>query len=189
MSTTTTAPPARARRARGLTAEDLALWRHAVRDVRPVGELPPPPPFSAPPPPAPAPVVLPAAPPAPAPVPPRRRDSQRLDPKGPVDIDRRSWLRLRRGLYPVEARLDLHGMTQAQAHDALTGFVALAHGRGQRCVLVITGRGLGSGGTLRAMTPRWLDEPPNRERVLSYAPAQLRHGGDGALYVLLRRRA
>ena len=59
--------------------------------------------------------------------------------------------------------------------------------RSQRCVLVITGRGALTGGTLRAMTPRWLDEPPNRPRVLAYAAAQRHHGGDGALYVLLRR--
>jgi DNA-nicking Smr family endonuclease len=113
--------------------------------------------------------------------------SQRLDPLRPVDLDRRTWLKLRRGLYPIEARLDLHGLSQAQAHERLTAFLALAQQRGNRCVLLITGRGVRHGGTLRAMVPRWLDEPPNRLRVLAYAEAHLRHGGEGALYVLLRR--
>lgn len=137
-------------------------------------------------PPGPAP---PSAPMRPAPVPAPPRASSRLDPRGPVDLDRRSWLRLARGQLPVEARLDLHGLTQAEAHDALRGFLERSQQRGLRCVLVITGRGLGTGGTLRQMTPRWLDEAPNRVRVLAYTPAQRRHGGEGALYVLLRRRS
>src|SRR3712207_5692715 len=84
------------------------------------------------------------------------RASQRLDPTRPVDLDRRSWLRLRRGLYPIDARLDLHGLTQEQAHAWLSSFLATARARGNRCVLVITGRGQRHGGTLRTMTPRWL---------------------------------
>jgi DNA-nicking Smr family endonuclease len=113
--------------------------------------------------------------------------SRRLDPRGPVDLDRRTWQRLRRGRLGLDGRLDLHGMTQAEAHPALAAFLAAAQRRGARCVLVITGRGLVRGGTLREMTPRWLDEPPNRARVVSYARAQLEHGGEGAIYVLLRR--
>lgn len=119
---------------------------------------------------------------------PRLAASRRLDPTGPVDLDRRTWLKLRRGNYPIDARLDLHGLTQAEAHDRLAAFLAGAQARGNRCVLVITGRGARHGGTLRAMTPRWLDEAPNRGRVLSFAQAQLHHGGEGALYVLVRRR-
>jgi DNA-nicking Smr family endonuclease len=114
--------------------------------------------------------------------------SRRLEAHGPVDLDRRSWLKLRRGLYPIDARLDLHGLSQAEAHDRLTTFLAAAQARGNRCVLVITGRGLRHGGTLRGMAPRWLDEPPNRPRVLAFATARQQHGGEGALYVLLRRR-
>lgn len=173
------------RRGRRLTADELALWRLATRGVMPrQAEIEAP---AAAPPPA---VAVPAVPPPrPAQPPPRHplRLSQRLDPHGPVDIDGSSWRRLRRGHYPVEARLDLHGLTQAQAHDALTGFLALSQSMRRRCVLVITGRGASSGGTLRAMTPRWLDEPPNRPRVLAYAAAQRHHGGEGAIYVLLRR--
>jgi DNA-nicking Smr family endonuclease len=176
------------RRARGLTPDEVALWRHAMRGVvlaRPDAtppQAPPAPP--APPPPASAPQPTPIAAPRP-----RARVTQRLDPHGPVDLDRSSWRRLHRGQYPVEARLDLHGMTQAQAHVALQGFLAACRSQGRRCVLVITGRGALTGGTLRAMTPRWLDEAPNRERVLAYATAQRHHGGDGAIYVLLRRAA
>lgn len=130
-----------------------------------------------------------ALPAPPASPPPAARPSRRLDPKGPVDLDRRSWLKLRRGLYPLDARLDLHGLTQAEAYDRLGTFLAAARARGNRCVLVITGRGLRQGGALRAMTPRWLEEGPIRPLVLAYAPAQLHHGGEGALYVLLRRRS
>lgn len=180
-------------RVRRPTQDELALWRQVIRDVvpaRPEAVQPAAPPAAAEAAPAPpkaagADQAERARRPAPAP----RRGTQRLDPAGPVDLDRRSWQRLRRGQYPVDARLDLHGLTQAQAHDALAAFLALAQGRGNRCVLVITGRGSGRGGTLRSMTPRWLDESPNRLRVLAYATAQLRHGGDGAIYVLLRRHS
>lgn len=167
------------RRSRPITPDELALWHHVVRDAQPLRAEPAPPP-------APKPATRLAAP-APQPVP-QVRPSRRLDPSGPVDLDRRSWLKLRRGLYPISTRLDMHGLTQAEAYERLVGFLAAAQGRGSRCVLVITGRGVRHGGTLRAMTPRWLDEMPNRPRVLAYAPAQLQHGGEGALYVLLRRR-
>ena len=119
----------------------------------------------------------------------RRGPEGRLDPARPVDLDRRTWLKLRRGLYPIDARLDLHGLTQDQAHDRLAAFLSGAHTRGSRCVLVITGRGARTGGTLRTMTPRWLDEAPLRPLVLTFAQARVEHGGEGALYVLLRRRA
>lgn len=116
------------------------------------------------------------------------RASRRLDPSRPVDLDRRSWLKLRRGLYPIETRLDLHGLTQDEAYARLGSYLRGAQARGSRCVLVITGRGARSGGTLRSMTPRWLDEAPIRPLVLAFAEARLEHGGQGALYVLLRRR-
>lgn len=180
------------RRGRRPTADELALWQHAMRGVRsarPEQAVPPPSPPAVPPPSSPPPPSLPpAAAAGPDPAPPHRpRPTQRLDPHGPVDIDRGSWRRLRRGQYPVEGRLDLHGMTQTQAHDALRGFLGFSRAQGRRCVLVITGRGALTGGTLRAMTPRWLDEAPNRQNVLAYATAQRHHGGEGAIYVLLRR--
>jgi DNA-nicking Smr family endonuclease len=106
---------------------------------------------------------------------------------------------LKRGQLPIEGRLDLHGLTQEAARTALDGFVAEAYAAGRRAVLIITGRGLKPrgdaddpwrhthGGVLKSMTPRWLNEAPNRARVLAFTEAQPRHGGAGALYVLIRR--
>ncbi len=112
-----------------------------------------------------------------------------LDPTRPIGIDRRSWERLKRGQVAVEKKLDLHGRTQAEAHAALGRFLSMASAAGLRCVLVVTGKGGIEGkGVLRQMVPRWLGEADNRDKVLTFCPAQPRHGGDGALYVLLRRR-
>jgi DNA-nicking Smr family endonuclease len=104
-------------------------------------------------------------------------------------VDRRTSDKLRRGLMPIEARLDLHGMTQAEAHDRLTAFVEGHQTAGRRCVLVVTGKGTWreEGGVLRYAVPRWLNEPTLRPRILSYAYAQPKDGGEGALYVLLKR--
>jgi DNA-nicking Smr family endonuclease len=103
-------------------------------------------------------------------------------------IDRRQALRLKRGQLPIEARLDLHGMTQAEAHRALAAFVARGHAAGKRVLLIVTGKGTREGsGVLRAAVPRWLAEPALRPLVLTSEPAVPRDGGDGALYLLLRR--
>lgn len=109
-------------------------------------------------------------------------------------LDRKTRDKLRRGLLPIEGRVDLHGKTQEAAHTALDAFLAGAHYQGLRCVLVITGRGMKpvdggrvSRGVLKQAVPRWLKEGANRQRVLAYAPARPNHGGEGALYVLLRR--
>ena len=102
-------------------------------------------------------------------------------------LDRASAERLRRGRYPIEARLDLHGMTQAEAHRALNGFVSGSRAIGRRVVLVITGHGRISGGVLKEAVPRWLNEPGLRQHLLAIARAQQRDGGAGALYLLLRK--
>jgi DNA-nicking Smr family endonuclease len=104
-------------------------------------------------------------------------------------IDRANAERLKRGRHPIEARLDMHGLTQAEAHRALVAFVRDSRGAGQRCVLVITGRGLGTSGlgVLKSAVPRWLEEPGLRRQILAIAPAQPQDGGTGALYVLLRK--
>ncbi|HTZ35590.1 MAG TPA: Smr/MutS family protein, partial [Stellaceae bacterium] len=106
-------------------------------------------------------------------------------------LDRANAERLKRGRHPVEARLDLHGLTQAEAHRALATFLAAARTAGKRCVLVITGRGAAKGaeggGVLREAVPRWLAEPAFRAHLLAIATAQPRDGGAGALYVMLRR--
>ena len=104
-------------------------------------------------------------------------------------IDRASAERLKRGRHKVEARLDLHGMTQDEAHRALLAFIRAARTAGNRCVLVITGHGRIGGGVLKSAVPRWLDEPAFRPHLLAVATAQPRDGGGGALYVMLRRNA
>ena len=104
-------------------------------------------------------------------------------------VDRRRADRLRRGQLPIEARIDLHGMTQASAHSRLAQFIGGAVASGKRCVLVVTGIGRGEArGVLRDSVPRWLNEPSLRGHVLGFDYAQLKDGGLGALYVLLRRR-
>ena len=122
---------------------------------------------------------------------PLRPSPARSEPPPPLDrfagIDRASAERLKRGRYPVEASLDLHGMTQPEAHRALAGFVARSRTAGRRCVLVITGHGRVSGGVLKAAVPRWLGEPEMRPHLLAITPAQPRDGGAGALYLLLRK--
>jgi DNA-nicking Smr family endonuclease len=108
-------------------------------------------------------------------------------------VDKRQADRLKRGRTEIDARIDLHGMTQAEAHDRLVGFIGRAAANGLRLVLVITGKGLtgemsGRGsGVLREAVPRWLNEPGLRGRVLAISYAQPKHGGHGALYVLLKR--
>jgi DNA-nicking Smr family endonuclease len=104
-------------------------------------------------------------------------------------IDRANAERLKRGLHKIEARLDLHGMTQPEAHRELAAFVRVSRDAGLRCVLVITGRGLGPSGpgVIKSSVPRWLEEPELRRHILAIAPAQPRHGGAGATYLLLRR--
>jgi DNA-nicking Smr family endonuclease len=98
-------------------------------------------------------------------------------------VDVRTVRKLRRGQMTVDARLDLHGDTQDAAYEALAGFLASAQASGSRTVLVITGKS----GVLRQMAPRWLNAAPNRARVLSFTPARPADGGEGALYVLLRK--
>ena len=105
-------------------------------------------------------------------------------------IDRRTADRLRKGEMAIERRIDLHGMTQDHAHATLDRFIAAAWGDGMRMLLVITGKGnVGSGGgVLRRSVPRWLAAGEHAARVLRIETAQPRHGGSGALYVLLRRQ-
>ena len=107
-------------------------------------------------------------------------------------IDKRTARRIRRGALPIDARIDLHGMTREEAFRRLTRFIAESQAAGRRLVLVVTGKGRGadgiSSGVIRREAPHWLARPPNAARVLDTAPAQPRHGGEGALYVYLRKR-
>ncbi|HWK46878.1 MAG TPA: Smr/MutS family protein [Stellaceae bacterium] len=194
-------------RKRAPSQDERRLWQLAMRDAVPLPGRPalPPAPMSEP-------ARVPAAPPAHRP-PVHHPAARAVQPPAPIPLpeltyarapglDRRSAERLKRGKLPIEARLDLHGLTQETARRALDRFVADAADRGLRAVLVITGKGLGQygdpgdpgwtgderrPGVLRSAVPRWLNEQPNRPRVLAFTQAQDRDGGTGALYVLLRR--
>jgi DNA-nicking Smr family endonuclease len=170
--------------------EELELWRHVISDAKPLrGRQRPkrPPPAEAEEPPAPAAKRRASPPPAPAPPKPPPPDLA-LD--RTAGIDKRLAERLKRGQLPIEGTLDLHGLTQAEAHRRLDAFIGAGFAAGRRCLLVITGKGVArpEAGILREMLPRWLNEAPNRGRVLAIARAQPRHGGTGALYLLLKRQ-
>ncbi|MGA7074215.1 Smr/MutS family protein [Bradyrhizobium sp.] len=108
-----------------------------------------------------------------------------------VPLGRRERSQLSKGTKEIEARLDLHGMTQARAHRALSGFLHRAHGDGLTFVLVITGKGkMGAEserGVLRRQVPQWLNQPEFRNVVVGFEEAHIGHGGTGALYVRIRR--
>ena len=109
-------------------------------------------------------------------------------------VDRRTAARFKRGQMPLDGRLDLHGYNQDEARQALARFLARAEAEGWRCILIITGKGQRTKpgelrrGVLRENVPLWLNEAPNRTRILTFSSAQPRDGGAGALYVLLKRR-
>ncbi len=103
-------------------------------------------------------------------------------------LDRRTAERLRKGEIAIERRIDLHGMTQDDAHAALDRFIRLCWKDGRRMLLVITGKGSGGAGVLRRGVPRWLAAGEHAARILKVETAQARHGGGGAFYVLLRRQ-
>lgn len=106
----------------------------------------------------------------------------------PEELEPRRQRRLSRGRDPIEARIDLHGYGRFQAQDALTAFLMGAQARGCRSVLVITGQGRrGGSGVIRASVHEWLQSPALRGVVSGFAPAARKHGGDGALYVTIRR--
>lgn len=170
---------------RPLRREEAHLWAAVVSTVRPIpGRAAP-----KPPPPAQAPAPPPAKPPGraggltsttrQAPPPPRCE---------PEIIEPGRKRRIARGRDPIERRIDLHGLDRDRARAALLEFLERAQGEGLRAVLVITGKGFGGEGVLRRRAPEWLADPRLREVVAGVSPAERRHGGEGALYVALKRR-
>lgn len=132
-----------------------------------------------------------------------RRPNDLLRPIGerltaaPVQMDQKSYGKMTRGKLKPEGRLDLHGMTLAEAHPELIAFILGAQAVGKRLVLVITGKGKNKDdgyaipvrhGVLRHQVPQWLALPPLKQAILQVTPAHIRHGGEGAYYVYLRRR-
>ena len=113
-------------------------------------------------------------------------------------LDRSSAIKLAKGKFTIQGKLDLHGMTQRQAHAALIDFIQTSFNDRKRNLLVITGKGRSKGedevaryekreGILKNIVPKWLDESPLRGLVLAFTTSQREDGGAGALYVLLRR--
>jgi DNA-nicking Smr family endonuclease len=118
-----------------------------------------------------------------------RKPSAALPIPAPADIEPRRKRRLARERDAIALTLDLHGLDQDRARAALIGFLLRAHDRGERAVLVITGKGILGDGILRRRAPDWLAEPPLRPIVAGWSEAHRRHGGEGALYVALKRKA
>ena len=180
------------RRKRALSGEELELWESVVQQVKPLRKAkravketveseaklssPPtssPKPSHAPLRPTPLIAAKPSAPPL-------------------ATIGRREKSHLARGKKDIDARLDLHGMTQARAHRALLNFLHHARDNGMSFVLVITGKGRtvepgAERGLLKRMVPEWLGLPEFRSLVIGFEQAHIGHGGEGALYVRVRR--
>jgi DNA-nicking Smr family endonuclease len=182
------APP-RLHRRRRLSDEEIALWVEVARGVkrRRGAALPA---SSNPPANEPGAAAAPVAAEAPA-----SRPTQRAEPPL-APIERRLKRELARGRGAIDAALDLHGLTQAEAHHALRGFLRHSQARGARLVIIVTGKGgppddpgrrLNERGVLRRLAPHWLREPDLRSVVLGFEEAGRAHGGSGALYVRLRR--
>lgn len=178
-------PERRASRSRILSPAETELWTAVTADVRPFRERPP----------RPAAEASPHAAAADHPHPPAgaaptrdRPPTNRPAPPAP-DLDHRTRLKLRRGRLDVDAKLDLHGMRQAEAQRALNEFLRRAQARGAKIAIVVTGKGRGGeeGGVLRRMVPMWLQSPHLRDVVASFGEAARAHGGEGALYVRIRR--
>jgi DNA-nicking Smr family endonuclease len=177
---------------RRVTPDELELWQHVAQSVRPIKSRrrAAPPKEAAPSaPPAKTKAAKPASPAAPPAKPPAPTKPHELIHGLSHGIDRRQAERFRKGKLTIEGKIDLHGRTQQDAHDDLLAFLRRAHGAGKRNVLVVTGKGMTTSktGILRQAVPRWLNEPAFRTLVLAFDYAEPQHGGEGALYVLLKR--
>jgi len=174
------------------TAEDRALWDAVAKTVEPLrrgtdaaGEEATAPPS----PPAAKTSTTEPTPPKPA--------TRRSEPPRLALLDRRLKARIGKGTVAIDARVDLHGLTQAAAHHRLHSFLAESQSAGARFVLVITGKGGrpadapspgGERGVLRRLVPIWLASAELRSIVVGFEPAGRSHGGEGALYVRIRSR-
>ncbi|WP_419798366.1 MAG: Smr/MutS family protein [Terasakiella sp.] len=180
------------KRHRGLSVGEAQLWKKITDDVNPLpgrfvdldGADP-----------IPEPVATRPFPDTAVPLPTHRPDESHkqfhhLEHGKASGVDKRTMERLRRGQMAMEGRLDLHGMTQDQAHAALLRFMNSAFSQGKRCVSVVTGKGTqlnGKIGVLRQMVPHWLNQPGLRSKIIAFTYAPKSEGGEGALYILLKR--
>jgi DNA-nicking Smr family endonuclease len=177
-------------RRRRLTHEEHTLWSRITRSVAPLRRQPA----------AAAAAQVPAPPSKTKPLPslrphPPSRDQAPIPKAAPVlePLDRRVKQRLARGREPIEARIDLHGRTQDEAHAMLLRFLRKAQDDGARFALVITGKGArardewSERGVLKRQVPLWLKLPEFRAYVVGFEPAHVGHGGEGALYVRIKK--
>lgn len=183
--------PASPRRKRNLSEEERALWESVAKQTKPLRKKPRAVRAQAASPEAVTPAaVKPAASPKPHP---SAKIVRAPKPEAPplAPLGRRERSQLSRGRKEIDARLDLHGMTQTRAHHALSAFLQRAHSDGLTFVLVITGKGkMGAEterGVLRRQVPQWLSLPEFRALVVGFEEAHIGHGGEGALYVRIRR--
>jgi DNA-nicking Smr family endonuclease len=188
---TTSTPP---RRKRALSEAEQELWESVAKQIKPLRKK-----ARAEKAHAPATVEAKPAPTRSAAAlksPPAARPAKvaRPDPPPLAPLGRRERSQLSRGRKDIDARLDLHGMTQDRAHHALFAFLQRANSNGLTFVLVITGKGRVTGpesgrGVLRRQVPQWLSLPEFRSLVVGFEEAHTGHGGEGALYVRVRRRS
>lgn len=152
--------------------DDLELWQSFAEGIAPIARTP--------------------ATAAVKPAKPRSKPARKFSPCA----QRKTPQRQKKGTIHVEATLDLHGLTQQQAHQSVNSFLQTACFQKKRCVLIITGKG-GSldsrpwweeRGILRNIVPHWLESNPNKDKVQNFAPAHPKHGGNGALYVFLKSK-
>lgn len=173
------------RKGRRLSDDEHALWEAVTRSVKPLRKRPSRPPFD----------IVDAAP---ADRPARKtavpdaapQAKSAAPPPQLASLDRRTRQKIARGRHEIEGRLDLHGHTQAEAHAALLRFLRMSQAKGRKLVLVITGKGLRGdrdSGVLRRQVPHWLALPEFRSLVVGFDRAGAAHGGEGALYVRLRK--
>jgi len=179
------------RRKRGLSEEDRALWESVAKQIKPLRKRPRLLKSAASPEPEASVAAKPAVPAKPQ-ISPRVIPPSRPEPPPLAPIGRRERSQLSRGRKEIDARLDLHGMTQIRAHRVLLTFLQRAHSDGLTFVLVITGKGKVGGaeaerGVLRRQVPQWLSLPEFRSLVVGFEEAHIGHGGEGALYVRVRR--
>ena len=188
-------------RRRGLSDEDQALWAGFTRSItplrRPAAAVEPAGPTAKPPAAAETAAATAEQNPVPTParaVPPRETPKPPKSAPPPAPLDRRLRQRVARGREPIAARLDLHGMTQMKAHAELLRFLRGAQAEGAKMVLIVTGKGSGRSGdpaaergVLRRQVPEWLRLPEFRSLIVGFDGAHVSHGGEGALYVRLRR--
>jgi DNA-nicking Smr family endonuclease len=180
------------RRKRALSEEERALWETIAKQVKPLRKKPRALKAStAPVEEAPAGAKAAGSPKHPS----AARPAKILKPDQPpplAPLGRRERSQLSRGRKEIDARLDLHGMTQTRAHRALKSFLQRASSHGLTFVLIITGKGRAVGpeserGVLRRQVPEWLSLPEFRALVVGFEEAHIGHGGEGALYVRVRR--